>query len=145
MPPEVQLVVFKLGNEEFGAAITSILEISRVGEITKIPEAPGFVEGAINLRGRVIAVINLARQFGLSSTGFAGAERKTRIVVTDVGGETVGLLVDEVPEILKLREDEIEPPPELLQEKIGKNYIKGMAKRGERVIVVLDLNEILRR
>jgi len=148
---EIQLVIFRLRDEEFGADIASVLEISRLLDITRIPEAPGFIEGVINLRGQVIAVVDLSRQFGLSAEGGSasgGKEEKelpktARIVVVEVGSETVGLIVDEVPEVLRIAEGDIEPTPEIISTEVKRDYIKGVGKLGERLIILLDLNKVL--
>lgn len=141
---EIQLVIFRLRDEEFGADISAVLEISRMLEITHIPQAPGFIEGVINLRGQVIAVVDLAKQFGLAKNSTNQALAKTaRIVVVQVGQETVGLIVDEVPEVLRIPEENIEPTPEMIQTEIKRDYIKGLGKLGERLIILLDLNKVL--
>ena len=138
---EIQLVVFRLRHEEFGADIGQVLEISRMQEITHVPKAPGFIEGMINLRGRVIGVVDLSRQFGLESQ--KELPKTARIVVTQTGSETVGLMVDEVPEVLRIAASAIEPTPEIIQAEIQRDYIKGVAKVGERLIIMLDLNKVL--
>lgn len=138
---EVQLVLFKLGREEFGADIGSVLEITRVLEITHLPEAPGFIEGVINLRGKVIAVVDLHRQFQLPAS--KERPKSARIIVAEVHNETVGFLVDEVPEVLRIPQSSLEPPPELVQGKIKNDYIKGVGKLGNRLIVLLDWEKVL--
>jgi len=137
----VQLVIFRLRDEEFGADISQVIEISRMLDITHIPDAPGFIEGVINLRGQVLAVIDLARQFGLAEQ--AELPKTARVVVVDIGDQTVGLIVDEVPEVIRIAEDDIEPTPEAIQTGIKKDYIKGVGKLGERLIILLDLSNIL--
>ena len=138
---ELQLVIFRLRGEEFGAEITSVLEISRVLEITHIPEAPGFVEGVVNLRGQVIAVVDLAKQFGL--TPQVELPKSARIVVVEVSGETIGLIVDEVPEVLRVAEEAVEPTPEIIQTEVKRDYLRGLAKLGDRLILLLDLHKLL--
>ena len=138
---EVQLVIFRLQEEEYGAEITSVLEISRMLEITHLPQAPDFIKGVINLRGQVIPVVDLGWQFGHKS--LAELPKTARIVVVEVEGETLGLLVDEVPEVLRVPETEIEPPPELFQSEVKRDYVKGVAKLGERLVIVLDLEKVL--
>ncbi|MFH0772411.1 MAG: chemotaxis protein CheW [Candidatus Omnitrophota bacterium] len=138
---EIQLVIFRLRDEEFGAEITSVLEISRLLDITHIPEAPGFIEGVINLRGQVIAVVDLARQFGLNEQ--KELPKTARIVIVEVGGGTVGLIVDEVPEVLRIAEEDIEPAPEIISTEVKRDYIKGVGKLGERLVILLDLNKAL--
>ena len=138
---QIQLVIFRLRDEEFGVAIGSVLEISRVLDITHIPEAPGFIEGVINLRGKVLAVIALARQFGLQEE--KELPKTARIVIIEVHNTSLGLIVDEVPEVIKISEEEIEPTPEIIESDINRHYIKGVAKLNERLIILLDLNNIL--
>lgn len=138
---EIQLVIFRLRDEEFGVEIGSVLEISRVLAITHIPEAPGFIEGVINLRGKVLAVVDLAKQFGLKEE--KELPKTARIVVIEVRNITLGLIVDEVPEVISISEEKIEPTPEIIQSEVNRHYIKGVAKLDERLIILLDLNNIL--
>ena len=141
MVEAVQLVNFRLREEEFGVDIGSVREITKVGDITHIPEAPAFIQGVTNLRGQIIAVIDLAKQFG-----FASPEQlsdSSRIVVTEVDGQTIGMLVDEVPGVLNLPGENIEATPELIQTKIKKDYIKGVGKIDNKLIVILDLDKVL--
>ena len=137
----IQLVNFRLRDEEFGLDIGSVREITRVADITHIPEAPSFVYGVTNLRGQVIAVIDLARQFGLAPQ--QELPETAKIVVTEIKGQTVGMLVDEVPEVLKIADENIEPAPELIQTEAGKDYIKGVGKLDNRLIILLDLEKLL--
>lgn len=141
MEKQTQLVIFRLRHEEFGAEITSVLEISRMLEITHLPETPGFIEGVVNLRGQVIPVIDLARQFGLEPE--AKLPKTARIVVVEAGEETVGLIVDEVPEVLRVVDTDIEPTPDLIQSAAKRDYVKGIAKLGGRLVIVLDLHKVL--
>ena len=138
---ELQLVIFRLRSEEFGTEIASVLEISRVLEITRIPQAPGFIEGVVNLRGQVIAVIDLAKQFGLPPQ--PELPKTARIIIAEVAGETIGLIVDEVPEVLRVGEETIEPTPEIIQAEIKRDYLRGVAKSGDRLILLLDLQKVL--
>jgi len=137
----VQLVNFRLRDEEFGVDIGSVREITKVGDITRIPEGPPFIQGVTNLRGQIIAVVDLARQFGLASR--EELPDSARIVVTEVNGQTVGMLVDEVPGVLNLPGENIEPTPEVIQTKIKRDYIKGVGKIDTRLIVILDLGKVL--
>jgi len=137
----LQLVNFRLRDEEFGVDIGSVREITRVVDITHIPEAPSFIQGVTNLRGQIIPVVDLAKQFGL--TPQEKLPESARIVVTEVGGQTVGMLVDEVPEVLKIPDENIEPTPELIQTEVRKDYIKGVGKLENRLIVLLDLEKVL--
>lgn len=137
---EIQLVVFRLQNEEFGVEIKCVREILRLVEITHIPEAPGFLEGVINLRGHVIAVVSLAKQFGLP---VAELHKSARIVVVEADKTIVGMIVDEVPQVLSIAEESIEETPALFHTKVNADYIRGIAKLGERLIVMLDLPKVL--
>jgi len=138
---EIQLVNFRLRDEEFGVDINAVREITRVVDITHIPEAPSFIKGVTNLRGQIIAVIDLASQFG-----FAPQEEcpeSARIVVTEVKGQILGILVDEVPEVLKIQEEDIQPTPQKIQTEVTKDYIRGVGKLDGRLIVLLDLERVL--
>lgn len=138
---EIQLVTFRLRDEEFGVDISQVREIVRMMDITHIPEAPGFIEGVINLRGQVIAVIDLAKQFGLPPK--EKIEKTDRIVVVEVGEQTVGMIVDEVPEVLRIAKENIDPTPEIIQTEVKKDYIKGVGKIGDRLLIFLDLAKVL--
>lgn len=138
---KIQVVIFRLRDEEFGVEITSVLEISRMTEISRIPQAPGFVEGVINLRGDVLPVIDLAKQFGLKSQ--EQLPKTARIVVVRAGSEMVGLIVDEVPEVLRITDDDIQPTPEIIKTKIKRDYVSGVGKLDDRLIIILDLNKVL--
>lgn len=140
--PEIQLVIFRLRDEEFGVNISEVREIVRMMEITHIPEAPGFIEGVINLRGQVIAVVDLARQFGLAQE--AERPKTARIVVIELAGKTVGLIVDEVPEVLRISQDSIEPTPELIESEVHRDYLKGVGKLQDRLVILLDLEKVLK-
>ena len=136
-----QFVNFRLRDQEYGVDIGSVREITRVVDISHIPESPSFIEGVTNLRGQIIPVVDLAKQFGLASQ--EKLPESARIVVTEVKGQTVGMIVDEVPEVIKIPEENIEPTPELIQTKIRKDYIKGVGKLENRLIVLLDLEKVL--
>lgn len=136
---EQQLVVFGLGKEEYGVEITQVQEIVRLQEITKLPDTPYFVEGVVNLRGKVIPLIDLKKRFGLEVN-----ERNTdnRIIVVNVNNNTVGVIVDYVSEVLRLSEDNIEPPPQIVKG-IDKEYLRGIGKVDNRLLILLDLDKIL--
>lgn len=136
---ETQLVSFLLGGEEYAVDIGFVQEIIRLQEITRVPEAPEFVEGVINLRGRVIPVLDLRKRFRLP----AGEDRaRMRIVVVSSAGRMVGLIVDAVREVLTLPTAAIEPPPPVVSG-IGKEYLKGIGKRKDRLLILLDLSRVL--
>ncbi len=136
-----QFVNFRLRDEEYGVDIGSVREITRVADISHIPESPSFIEGVTNLRGQIIPVVDLAKQFGLAPQ--EKLPESARIVVTEIKGQTVGMIVDEVPEVIKISEENIEPTPELIQTGIRKDYIKGVGKLENRLIILLDLEKVL--
>lgn len=135
----LQLVTFRLGSEEFSMDILKVQEIIRHMDLTRVPRTPDFVDGVINLRGRVIPVIDLRKRFGM-----AADERtsETRIIVADVNNSIVGLKVDAVSEVLRLPSDTVEPPP-LLVKGTESDYIKGVGKLEGRLIILLDIGKIL--
>lgn len=138
---DIQLVVFRLRDEEFGVDIKQVREIVRMMAITHLPEAPGFIEGVINLRGQVIAVIDLARQFELAPQ--KELPKSARIVVVEAKDQTIGMIVDEVPEVLRISTDSIEPTPEVIQTEIRQDYIKGVGKMEDRLLILVDLEKVL--
>lgn len=136
---EMQLVTFNLGKEEFAVPILQIQEINRLVDITKVPRSPDFVEGVINLRGKVIPIIDLRKRFGLPQ---AELGKYARIVVVNMEGRMVGLIVDSVSEVLRLSEDAIEPAPPVVAG-IDSEYIRGLGKLDGRLLILLDLSKIL--
>lgn len=135
-----QLVTCCVGQEEFAVDILSVQEINRMVDITRVPKAPVFVEGVINLRGRIIPVLNLRCRFGITT----GGERtvRSRIVVVNVRTRVVGLIVDSVSEVLRLPKNAIEPPPSL-ETAIGAEFIQGVGRIKDRLLTVLDLERLL--
>ncbi len=136
---EKQFVVFNLLDEEFCIDIMSVVEIIRLQDITKLPDAPEFVEGIINLRGKIIPVIDLKKRFNLEKIG---TDDNTRIIITNIDNKTTGFIVDNVTEVLRLSADAIAP---LDNEAVGidKDYISGIGKLEKRMLIILDLNKIL--
>ncbi|MBI5103155.1 MAG: purine-binding chemotaxis protein CheW [Nitrospirae bacterium] len=139
MAKDLQLVVFKIGREFFGVGIDAVREIVRFQEITSVPDAPFFLEGVMNLRGRIVAVVNLGKRLRLLS---AQRSKAARVLITESGGNMIGLNVDSVSEVLKVRPEAVEGPPEMVSA-IGVEYIIGVAKVDERLIILLDLKKIL--
>ena len=134
------LATFFLSGEEYGIDVRLVQEIIRVGEITQVPRAPGFIKGVINLRGRIIPVIDLKRKLGLGEV--SEAARQSRIVVVKVRERLVGLLVDGASQVLKVPVASIEAAPEEVVE-IDANYLRGVAKLESRLIILMDLNKVL--
>jgi len=139
-PMDVHLVTFNLG-EVYGVPIGQVREIVRVGSVTKVPNAPQFMEGVINLRGRVLPVLNLRRRLGLAEERIGKA---SRIVVTEIGSKVVGLLVDAVAHVIKVPAGLVEPPPEEVLE-VDADYLTGVCKLKDRLVIMLDLQRLLRK
>ena len=135
----IQLVTFKLGEEEFGVDILKVQEIIRMMPITKVPNAPEFVEGVINLRGKVIPVIDMRRRFGLEPSP---RDSQTRIKVMDMQGQVVGFVVDAVSEVLRIPESTVDDPPAVVAG-IGSEYMRGVGKLEDRLLILLDLDKLL--
>jgi purine-binding chemotaxis protein CheW len=136
---EIQLVVFDLAGERFGTEIARVHEIIRLQEVTQVPRAPEFVEGVINLRGRIVPVVNLRKRFGFPE---AEATRASRIVVVDVEGSTIGMVVDAVAEVARVAQGSIEPPAPIVST-MNNEFVRGVVKRDEDLIVMLDLDRVL--
>lgn len=141
MGKDLHIVGFRVGRETFGVPIEMVHEIVRVPEITAVPDAPECIEGVINLRGKIISVIDLRKRFGEQRSQ---PSKKNRILVVEVEGKKVGLVVDSASEVLKLPPSEIEAAPQVFQE--GElNYVTGVGKLNGRLIILIDLSKILQR
>jgi purine-binding chemotaxis protein CheW len=141
MDKELQVVGFRIGRETFGLPIAMVREIVRVPEITSVPNAPEYIEGVINLRGRIIPVVDLRKRFGDKS---AEGGKKNRIIVVEVENRAVGLLVHSASEVLRIPPSEIEAPQNVFPE--GEmNYITGVGKLKGRLVILLDLTRVLQR
>ncbi|MHB8894476.1 MAG: chemotaxis protein CheW [Candidatus Geothermincolia bacterium] len=136
---EMQLVAFKVGNEEFGVDVKKVEGVISLVDITRMPKAPYFVEGIINLRGQIIAVVDLATRLGIT-TGERGPE--TRIVVVEALEVKVGLIVD-APEVININGEDIEASPALVGGDVESSFIKGVVKMGERLLILLDVDRVL--
>lgn len=135
----LQLVSFKIGAEEFGIDILKVNEIIRMMSITKVPNAPSFVDGVVNLRGRVIPVINLRAKLVLPRKEY---DRNSRIIVVELNTKTIGFIVDEVSEVLRIPVNITEKPPEMVSG-INAAYITAIGKLEDRLLILLDLERIL--
>src|SRR5450432_2147679 len=138
MNPELQIVGFQVGRETYGVPITSLHEIVRVPEITAVPDAPDYMEGVINLRGKIVSVIDLRKRFGEPKTAL---NRRNRILVVEHAGRLCGLIVDSASEVLKIPAAEIEPSPTLQDG--GLHCVTGLGKYKGRLIVLLDMAKLL--
>jgi purine-binding chemotaxis protein CheW len=141
MAKDLHLVGFRVGRETFGVPIHLVHEIVRVPEITAVPDAPDYIEGVINLRGKIISVIDLRKRFGEKEIT---SHRRNRVMVIDVEKKMVGLIVDAASEVLKLPPTEIENPPNVFEEG-DLNYVTGVGKYKGRLIILIDLTKILQR
>jgi purine-binding chemotaxis protein CheW len=139
MSRELHIVGFKVGRETYGVPITSLHEIVRVPEITAVPDAPEYLEGVINLRGKIVSVMDLRKRFGEKQ---ANIKKQNRILVVEHGGRLAGLIVDSASEVLKIPSDAVEAPPAAFQEG-GLNCVTGLGKVGGRLVVLLDMSKLL--
>src|SRR5579872_2937593 len=135
----VQVVSFRLGSEEYGVHIGQVQEIIRMVEITHVPRAPHFMEGVINLRGQLIPIIDLRTRFGMPRID---ATKSTRIVVTEIGSKRVGIVVDSVSEVINIPIENVEDAPEMIAG-VGTEYIQGVGKIDDRLIIMLDLTMVI--
>ena len=138
---EEQLVALRLGNETYGVDISKIHGIITMQAITKIPRSPDFVNGVINLRGKVIPVVDLRKRFGLE---VSEATKETRIVIVEMGDQTVGMVVDGVSEVLTIPAEAIDPPSPIATG-VGTEYIRGVGKIEDRLIILLDIAKVFGR
>ena len=139
MAQELQLVGFRVGKETYGVPIRSVHEIVRVPEITAVPDAPEHVEGVINLRGKIISVIDLRKRLGEANLA---PSRQNRVLVIEYQGRLAGLIVDAASEVLKLSPEQVEPPPTVFQES-ALQCVTGMGKYQGRLIILLDIAKLL--
>ncbi|MCG8540609.1 MAG: chemotaxis protein CheW [Clostridia bacterium] len=136
---EKQYVIFNLGNEEYGVDIMKVKEISEFKESTKVPNAPYFVDGIINLRGEIIPIVNLKKRFNIDNND---VDSDTRIIVINLNERNVGFVVDEASQVLRINDNDIDPAPEIIAG-IERQYITGVGKVDEKIIILLDLEKIL--
>jgi purine-binding chemotaxis protein CheW len=138
---ELHLIGFRIGAETFGVPIEQVHEIVRVPEITSVPAVPDCVEGGINLRGKIIPVVDLSKRFGEETIT---RSRKNRIVVAEVEAKLIGLMVDAASEVLKISPEDVEPPPNVFSEQ-DVNYVTGVGKQGGRLVILIDLRKVLQQ
>jgi purine-binding chemotaxis protein CheW len=137
---ELHVVGFQVGRETYGVPIKSLHEIVRVPEITAVPDAPDYLEGVINLRGKIVSVMDLRKRFGVKETA---VRRQNRILVVEHAGKLAGLIVDSASEVLKIPSEDVDPPPAAFQEGGGLNCVIGLGKVKGRLVVLLDMDKLL--
>jgi purine-binding chemotaxis protein CheW len=141
MQKDCQLVAFRIGEETYGVPIGSVREIVRVPEITVVPNAPEMIEGVINLRGRIIPVMDLRKRFGTAATPM---DKKSRILVVELENRSLGLIVSSASEVLKIPPSEIAPPAAVFAEGQS-SYVTGVGKLKGRLVILLDIARLLRQ
>ncbi len=134
-----QLISFAVGDEEYGLDILGVKEVIRIRQITRLPKAPSFVKGIINLRGDVIPILDLRDRFGLEHQEYTNT---TRVIVVDVDDKLVGMVVDEANQVVRIPADQIDPTPPIVGT-LSAEYIRGVGKLDERLIILLNIDRIL--
>jgi len=135
----MQLVSFILDKEEYGVEVLKVREIIRMPSITRVPNTPHYVEGVINLRGKVIPIISLRKRFSLELTD---NDSRTRIMVMDMTNELTGFIVDSVAEVIRVTSTEIQPAPPVVAGSVDQEYLSGVINRDDRLLVLLDLERL---
>jgi purine-binding chemotaxis protein CheW len=140
-----QIVIFRIGKEEFGVDILMVQEIIRLPKITPIPNAPSFILGVLNLRGKVIPVIDLRHRLRIQGNQTGPDDKRTRILIIELDSHITGFIVDAVSEVMKVPVGEIEPTPHLVVSNIDAEYVMGVIKTANRLIILLDFGKILNK
>jgi len=135
-----QFVEFKLGEEEYGVDILQVKTIERMMPITRVPKAPSFVEGVINLRGEIVPVIDLKKKFDLAQSQITD---NTRIIIVTLEDITVGMIVDSATEVIQLPQEAIEPAPSITGG-IDSNFLDGVGKIDGQLLILLNLSKVLK-
>lgn len=136
---EVQLVIFKLGREEYGVSILQVQEIKRITDITRVPHTPDYIKGVINLRGSVLPVIDLKNRLNLSQQAIT---EDTRIIIVKVAELSIGMVVDAVSEVMTISQENIDSP-DVVAGSVSANYLSGVGKLDNRLLILLNLEEII--
>lgn len=137
---DMQLVLFRLGKEEFGVDVSQVVEIIRVCDITQVPNAPGYIEGLINLRGHITTIINLRKKMNMSEKP---VDASSRIIVVDTGSNKIGMMVDSVTEVKYISKGQIDDLPGILSSDIDRKYIQGVCKLQDRLLMLVDLRMLV--
>ena len=139
---EEQIVSFKLGKETFGVRVAQVREIGKVQNITKIPKMPAYIEGVMNLRGQITTVIDLKRRFNINTDG-SGITLASRIIVAEIGDTQIGIIVDEVEDVMRVSRQSVSSPPKTLASRTETSFLTGICKLPDRMIMLLDLNQVM--
>lgn len=134
----LQLVTFMVNSEEFAISILSVQEINRMMQITRVPQSPSFIEGVINLRGKIIPVMDLRKRFGIEALEDSS---DARIIVVEVASRVIGFTVDRVNEVLRIDSSIVEPPPSMVSG-IDSDYVEGVGKLDDRLLILLNLERL---
>jgi len=134
----IQLVGFRLDDEDYAIAITKIQEIILMKPITRIPQAPDFIEGLINLRGSVIPIVHLRKRFGLPARDF---DDETRTIVVNLSDRTFGCIVDAVTQVMRINAEDVQPVP-ISVRSLARQHISGLAKLEDRLLIILDIEKL---
>lgn len=137
---EVQAVGFYIGEDEYALYINKVREIHAMTDIRKVPKAPQFVEGVINLRGSIVPIIDLRKRFDMAPSD---GKQAAKILIVELGKNLVGMIVDNVSEVMRLYIDEIEKAPPMFSANIDSQYIQGVAKQNDKLIILLDIEKLL--
>lgn len=135
----IQLVSFMLGGEEYGVEVLKVREIIRMPSITTMPNTPSYVDGIINLRGKVIPIISMRRRFGLTDSE---NNNHTRIIIMDVAGGLTGFTVDGVSEVIRIHSSDIQPPPVMLSGNVSQDFITGVFNHADRLLVIMNIDRM---
>ncbi|PKR78641.1 chemotaxis protein CheW [Halalkalibacillus sediminis] len=136
---DVKVIVFRLKDEEYGVPVEYVGSIERMQDITRVPRAPKFVKGVINLRGVVTPIIDLRERFGIEESTYS---ESTRIIIVSIDDKDVGMIVDGANDVVDVAESDIEPPPEVVGS-VNVDYIRGVAKINQRLLILLNLDKVL--
>ena len=141
---KIELLAFKLSNEEYVLDINRIKEIIRPVEITRVPRVPSYIKGIISLRGVIVPVYNLKNRLGLSEANEFSNDSQKRILIVNFDEEFIGIIVDAVTGVVKINEDIIEPTPQIIKG-VDAEYLKGVARTNNRLLILLNLDRVLKK
>lgn len=141
---KIELLAFKLSNEEYVLDINRIKEIIRPVEITRVPRVPSYIKGIISLRGVIVPVYNLKNRLGLLEANEFSNDSQKRILIVNFDEELIGIIVDAVTGVVKINEDIIEPTPQIIKG-VDAEYLKGVARTNNRLLILLNLDRVLKK